>query len=310
MLMILKKVLYVFLTLGINLYICSYLMSKVSARVESRRGYAASRFGSITYPYFKTIKYLSKQSSINLWDALLFLFSILLWAVIPINASILILDFNSGFVVSILFYLAVLAMHVLAARSRYKWMPDHIFREAATIASLFLPVLISLISVIMINNTMNLKELVNQQYDYWNIVYQPLGFLVVFIVAVLQVKVWGLTRKNVTLYGRKIEKEGNGLPRALSRFSKYMLLFYIIALMSIFYWGGWLDLYFIDGNLLLILKFYVMFMLVILIEKAIPEIDSYKYIVDINWKFLVPVSVFNFLLTLIFLIVRKVYGLI
>ncbi|MDD3776088.1 MAG: NADH-quinone oxidoreductase subunit H [Actinomycetota bacterium] len=304
----LKRVLYMLLTLGINLYICSYLISKIPARAESRRGFTLTKAGSIGYPYFKLLKYLSKESRIGIWDIILFLLSLLLWSFVPLTSHIFILDIDSGFLIALFFLWAMLAVQVLAANSRHSRISENIFRQAAMAASLLIPAAVSFLSVIMVNQTMDLKELVNQQYDYWNIVQQPLGFLVVLIAAVLLLKVLGLTRKGSALSSRSIEVEGSGLPLAIHRFSKYMIVFCIIVLMNIFFLGGWLDLHLIDGNLFLIVKFYIMLGIIMLVDKAMPEIDSYKYIVDINWKFLVPVSLFNFGLTLAFLIIRNIYG--
>ncbi|MGM0365651.1 MAG: NADH-quinone oxidoreductase subunit H [Actinomycetota bacterium] len=305
-----RTILYVLLILAINLYLGSYLVSKLSARAELRRGHALSRFGSITYPYFKLLKYLSKESSIMLWDVLLFLFAILVWSVVPITFNLVVMDIGSGFFTSALFYLIVLVMLVFSSQSKYEFQLGNVLREAGMAGTFFLPVLLSFFSIMLINRTIVLREIVNLQYVYWNIVYQPLGFFIVLVSAILQVKILGLTRKNVTLTSRMLERQGGGFPTAISRFAKYTLVFYLVAMINIFYLGGWLDLHFIDGNILLAIKFYIIFIFILLFDKALPEIDNYKYLVDINWKFLVPVSVFNFVLTIAFLILRNLFGMV
>jgi len=310
MAVIIKRVIYVLLSLTINLYIGAYLANKLSARAELRRGYALSRVGGISYPYFKLLKYLSKESSIMLWDVLVFMFSILIWSVVPISSNLAVMDIGSGFFASAFFYLAALAMLVLSSQSKYEFQLGNVLREAGMSITFFLPALLSFLSIMLVNRTISLKEIVNLQYNYWNIVYQPLGFFIVLISAILQVKILGLTRKNITLFSRNLERQGSGFSKAISRFAKYMLAFYLVAMINIFYLGGWLDLYFVDGNILLVIKFYLIFIAILLFDKAMPEIDNHKYLIDINWKFLVPVSVFNFMLTIGFLMLRNIFGVV
>ncbi len=308
MLVILRKVIYIFLCLAASLYIGSYLVEKISARTERRRGYSLTRLGGISYPYFSMLKYLSKESNIALWDGFVFIFSILIWSVIPVNADLVVMDISSGFFVSVFFYFAAIFMLVFSSESKYEFQLGNALREAGAAIAFFLPALLSFLSIILVNRTISLKEVVNLQYDYWNIVYQPLGFFIALISAILLVKILGLTRKNITLFSRILERQGSGLSKAISRFAKYMLTFYLVAMINIFYLGGWLDLRFIDGNIMLVIKFFLIFIVILLFDKAIPEIDNYKYLIDINFKFLIPVSVFNFALTAGFLVLRNLFG--
>lgn len=305
-----SKIIYVFLCIAASLYVGSYLVCKLSARVERRRGYALYRFGSISYPYYKLLKYFSKESHIVLWDILVFMFAVLIWSVVPITVNLAILDISSGFFVSVFFFLAALVMLVLSAQSKYDFQLGNALREAGMAAGFFFPALLSFLSVMLVSGTISLKEIVNLQYDFWNIVYQPLGFLVVLISTILLVKLLGLTRKNITLFSRVLERQGSGFSKAISRFAKYMLVFYLIAIINIFYLGGWRNLYFIHGNIMVAIKFVFILVVVLLFDKALPEIDNYKYLVDINWKFLIPVSLFNLVLTFGFLILRNIFGVV
>ncbi len=55
-------------------------------------------------------------------------------------------------------------------------------RAASQIISYELPMGISLIALLMVTGTLSLKEMVlQQQSGLWNIVYQPLGFLIFLI---------------------------------------------------------------------------------------------------------------------------------
>ena len=50
MLLILEKTVYVLVIVMLNIYICSYLGAKLSARMELRRGYRETRAGGIGFP--------------------------------------------------------------------------------------------------------------------------------------------------------------------------------------------------------------------------------------------------------------------
>ncbi len=305
---IFKRAIYVLLALSAALYAGSYLVCKVPARAERRRGYALFRFGSIGYPYFKLQKYLSKETNIILWDVLLFIFSLLIWSTVPLTGTLVIMDISSGFFVSAFFYLAVLVLLVLASESKYEFQLSNTLRKAGMAWAFFLPALFSFLAIMLLSRTVNMKEIVSLQFGYWNIVYQPLGFFIVLACTILLVKTLGLTRKNITLFSNNQQRQGSGLSKAIGRFAKYMAAFYLVALINIFYLGGWLDLYFIDGNIMLVIKFFLVFIVVLLFDKAIPDVDNYKYLVDINLKFLIPVSVFNLVLTLGFLSARNIFG--
>ncbi len=56
MLIILKKTIYILVIVALNLYVCTYLASKLSSRMELRRGYRMTRIGGIGFP---AIRFLS-----------------------------------------------------------------------------------------------------------------------------------------------------------------------------------------------------------------------------------------------------------
>ena len=89
-----------------------------------------------------------------------------------------------------------------------------------------------------------------------------------------------------------------------------MIVFFLIIILNILYLGGWQGLYIIRGEIILAIKFYIIFVILLVMDKATGRIDSYSLLVRINWKFLVPVSLVNFIVTFGFFIARDVYNLI
>jgi len=307
----LKEIAYLCLIFGINLYICSYLNNKLTARMELRRGYVTPRIRGFTYPVLKLFKYLSKDYKLNIWEFFIFLFSFLIWSIIPITATLVIVDIDFSLIAAALFYIMLLLLNfICASRTSYNFIFSQVTKKVGALLTFVIPVLVNIVSVVLINKTLNLKAIVNFQYNFWNIVYQPLGFLIFFISILLQLKLMGISKRNTFLFTENIDKEGRGMGRAISRLSSYMILFFLIVILIILYLGGWQNIYFIRGEIIFALKFYVIFIVLLLIDKATPGLDSYKYLIGINWRFLIPVSIVNLILTIAFLVFRNMYSFI
>jgi NADH-quinone oxidoreductase subunit H len=311
MMIIFKKVIYIFLIFGINLAVCSYIINKISARSELRRGFIASKAGGFGYPFLEISKYLSKSSKLNIWEIFLFFFSFFIWTVIPFSQTLIIIRVDSDLLAAVLFYIILLFFFLVnASSSSYGFVWSNFLKKVLMMFSFFIPMLFSIASLVLINRTLNLREIVGFQYQYWNIIYQPLGFILMFAAAFAQFKLTGLVRKNTVLFSENAEKEGAGFGRLITRFSNYSMLFFLLVIIVILYLAGWQNLYFVNGNIMFVLKFYILFFIILLLDKATPRLDDYKYLISINWKFLVPISAINFILTIVFFILRNIYNLI
>lgn len=308
---IIKKFLYIFLILVVNLYICFYINSKLVSRMELRRGAGVGKAGGILYPAVRFFGYLSKNSKLNVWEVLIFLISFLIWSVIPITSNLILVDIDFGLFIGLFFYFLLLVLYTInGSNSSYKFITSSVTKKAGMLFSFFIPILFNILGVVLISKTFSIKEIVNAQYQYWNVVFQPLGFIIVFIAVLFNFKISGLRNSDTFLFFDNIDKEGKGLGRAIVRLSGYFGLFFLIILLNLLYFGGWQRLYFIRGELMLAIKFYVFFIIILLIDKATPNLNDYRYLSSINWKFLVPISCVNILLTIGFLAYRNIFDFI
>lgn len=311
MLVILKKIFYILLILVINLHICSYINSKFVSRMELRRGPKIAKVGVISYPASRFFEYLSRDCKISIWEVLIFIVSFLIWSVTPITSRLVLIDVDFSLLPSLFFYILFLMLNFLnGSRTSYKFIFSAVTRKNGMLLSFFIPVLFSVSSVVLVSKTLSIKNIINSQYQHWNIVYQPLGFIIIFIAVLFQFKILGISKKNIFLFVENINKEGGGLGKAITRLSDYIGAFFLIVLLISLYLGGWQRIYFIKEEVMLALKFYIIFILVLLIDKATPKLNDYRYLFSINWGFLVPLSVVNFTLTLGFLIYRNVFNFI
>ena len=311
MLFVFKKMFYIFAVLLVNLYICEYIGNKFTARIELRRGYRITRIRGAGFPLIRFFKYLARDSKINIWTFFIFLLSFLMWSAVPITASLVLIEMDYSLLVAITFYIGlIIILFFNSSRTSYSAIFSEASKKVLILLSFLLPILFSTVSIVLISKTLSLKEIVNSQYQYWNIILQPLGFITFFISLFLQLKLLGIIRKSYLSTEIDIGKEGIGLGKIVEKISAYMIVLFLIIILNILYLGGWQNIYFIRGEIILTVKFYFIFILLLLMDKAIGRIDSYKLLVRINWKFLIPVSLVNFIVTLGFFITRNVYNLI
>ena len=311
MLIIFKKVFYILAILLVNLYICEYLSNKLTARMDLRRGYRISGTKGIGFPLVRFFKYISRSERTNIWTFFIFLFSLLMWSVVPITANLILIEMDYSLLVALTFYIIlIILLFFNSGRTSYSDAYSESGKKILILLSFLIPALFSIASIVLINRTLSLKEIVNSQHQYWNVILQPLGFMTFFISIFLQLKLLGIRGKSYLSPGANIGKEGTGLGKIIEKFSTYMIVFFLIIILNILYLGGWQGIYIIRGEIILAIKFYIIFVILLLMDKALGRIDSYGMLVRINWKFLVPVSLVNFIVTFGFFIARDVYNLI
>ena len=312
MLIILKKIAYILIIAVTNLYICSYLGAKLSARMELRRGYKITRVGGIGFPAKRLFSHLARGPRIDIWGFMLFVFSLLIWTVLPIRADLVLVDIDSSLMAAFLFYLIIIILNLSSqSRTRYGIIRGQMGKKILSVISLAIPFFFSIASIVLLNKTLSLKEIVGIQYEYWNITYQPLGFIIALISVTMILKILGLNRKETMGISGIDEKEGGGLSKAVLRFSEYTIIIFMTYMIVILYLGGYKNLYFIRGDVILGIKFYVLFILILFFEKALGNsIYDTRLLMRINGRFLIPMSVINFIVTFAFFIFRNIYSLI
>ncbi len=297
---------YILIILSINLYICEYISNKLLARAELRRGYGITRMRSVGFPLKRFLKYLSKDNRLSIWTFFIFLLSFLIWTTVPITSNLVLVEMDYSLLTAVTFYIGLIIMLFLNSVSTfYNGIFSEVSKKILILLSFLIPGLLSIASIVFISKTLNLKEIVNSQHQYWNIIFQPLGFISLFTSSLLQLKLLGIGRNNYLSGDIKIGREGIGLGKIIERFSAYMIVFFLIVVLSILYLGGWQSMYFIRGEIMIAVKFYFIYVILLLLDKATSRIDSYKLLVKVNWRFLLPLSLVNFVVTFGFSIIRS-----
>lgn len=182
-------------------------------------------------------------------------------------------------------------------------------RAASQIISYELAMGMALIALLMLNGTLSLKEIVEEQrHSYWNVVYQPLGFIIFMICAFAECNrsPFDLAEAENELNGG-YHLEYSSMKLGFFLFAEYINMFISSALMATLYFGGYafpyMDKLGLDGNILTILGTLVLFIkticfifLFMWVRWTIPRF-RYDQLMRLGWNYLIPIALANMLIT-------------
>jgi len=320
-------VVVVFASLGIAMY-TTFAERKVAAILQDRRGpNRAGPFG-LLQPLADGMKLFFKEEIIPnfsskflfvMGPALAMLTACMTSAVIPWgdkidffgrSVNLQIADVNIG----ILYVFGVVSLGVYgimigswASNNKFSLMGG--LRAASQIISYELAMGISLIALLMITGTLSLKEMVvQQQHGYWNVVLQPLGFLIFLVCAFAECNrtPFDLPEAENELIGG-YHTEYSSMKLGFYLFSEYINMFISSVVMATLFFGGY-DIPFFDESVLapnlaailgivaLMTKVIAFIFLFMWVRWTIPRF-RYDQLMHLGWRILIPLALFNMLAT-------------
>ncbi len=329
--LIIEKLVLIIIVVMASLVIAMYATygeRKIAAVLQDRRGpNRAGPFG-ILQPLADGLKLFFKEEIIPdfsskflfiLGPSLAMFTAIMASAIVPwgdtvhlfgINISLQIADVNVG----ILYVFAVVSMGVYgimigswASNNKFSLMGG--LRAASQIISYELAMGITIIALLMVTGTLSLKEMVlQQQAGYWNIVYQPLGFLLFLICSFAECNraPFDLSEAESELIGG-YHTEYSSMKLGFYLFSEYINMFVSSVIMATLFFGGY-DIPFVQeanydqnwmalfGVLALMAKVIGFIFLFMWVRWTIPRF-RYDQLMNLGWRILIPISLFNMLVT-------------
>jgi len=173
---------------------------------------------------------------------LLLVGALLSLAVIPLAPGLIATDLATG----ALFFNAALA-YVLVALIMAGWGPDGAYgmiggwRFLGQLIGYAMLVVMPITAVAMRAQSLSTVEIVTSQGQLWNIVYQPLGFVLFAFagMAMAFVPPFDLPVAAGDLAGG-VEAEYTGARRLVFRLGRMVLILSVASAMTVFYLGGWL----------------------------------------------------------------------
>ena len=318
----------VFASLGIALY-TTFGERKVAAILQDRQGPSRAGPFGLLQPLADGLKLISKEEIIpshaNKWlfilgPGLAMTASLMTCAVIPWSTAVdvfgrhvelQVADVNIG----LLYVFAVVSMGVYgimiggwASNNKFSLMSA--LRAASQAISYELAMGLALIALLMTTGSLSLKTIVEQQVsgNWWNIVYQPLGFLLFFVAALAECNRTPFDlpeAENELNFG--YHQEYSSMKLGFYLFAEYINMIMSSAIMASMYFGGY-DLPFFNeasvspniaaliGVGTLLIKIVLFIFLFMWIRWTIPRF-RYDQLMNLGWKTMIPLALFNLLLT-------------
>lgn len=186
-------------------------------------------------------------------------------------------------------------------------------RAASQIISYELAMGISLIALIMVTGSLSLKVMVGQQMDgVWNIINQPLGFMIflVCVFAECNRTPFDLPEAENELIGG-YHTEYSSMKLGFYLFAEYINMFISSAVLSTLFFGGYdipgvNDAHLLESigtnwmallhGLMLFAKIAFFLFLFMWVRWTIPRF-RYDQLMNLGWKMLIPLALFNMLVT-------------
>ncbi len=226
-----------------------------------------------------------------------------MWAVVPFAVNILGTKLNVGalYIISV-GSLGTLAIMMGGWSSNNKYALLGAFRTVAQLVSYEAPLLLSLLVPVILARSMDLNEIVQAQH-VWFVVAAPVAALIFFATSVAEVGRTPfdlLEAESEIVAGFHIEY--TGMKFGMFFVAEFLHAFTVGALTAVLFLGGWrgpgAEAYPLLGVLYFMLKAFAGYFIVILMRAALPRIRI-DHMLDLNWKFLVPVSLAAIVLTLL-----------
>jgi NADH-quinone oxidoreductase subunit H len=196
-------------------------------------------------------------------------------------------------------------------------------RASAQMISYEIAMGLSIIALIIMTGTLSLGEISAQQaggvggdWNMWNVVYQPLGFLIFIVCAFAECNrtPFDLPECETELVGG-YHTEYSSMKLGFYLFAEYINMFVSSAVISTLYFGGYNFPFMNDlgldhntisiiGTVVLFAKISFFIFFFMWIRWTIPRF-RYDQLMNLGWKILIPLAVFNIFLTGLIMILFK-----
>ena len=320
--MILADIIYLFLKASLLLsfilvvvLVLTLAERKALARIQQRKGPNRVGFKGFLQPFADALKLLTKEdilpSSANkriFWIAPLavFLPGFLIWVTIPMAQEVVLSNLDMGlFYITAISVLSVMGLLMAGWGSANKWAMIGGLRAAGQLISYEIPFIMAILSIAILAQSFNLKEIVDDQRTWPFALKQPLG-LFIFLTAGLA----ELGRTPFDIHHAESEVVGgpfveySGAHWSVFYLAEYMNTFTVAVLTVILFLGGWQSpampftgtLQMIVSLLWFLTKTTLVIWVIFWIRGTYPRLRI-DQLMSFGWKILVPASFINIFLT-------------
>jgi NADH-quinone oxidoreductase subunit H len=219
------------------------------------------------------------------------------FAVIPIAPGIGIVDLNIG----LLFFLALTSLSVYsvvlagwASNNKYSLLGG--LRGAAQMLSYEVFMGLSLLGVVLLAGSFNLRDIVQAQRDLWYIGPQFVGFVIFFIAGIAETHrlPFDLPEAESELVAG-FHTEYSSMKFGIFFIGEYVGILLVSAMMVTLFLGGWLGPV-LPPVIWFLVKLGFFVGLFILLRASLPR-PRYDQLMAYGWKVMLPLSLLNLVIT-------------
>jgi NADH-quinone oxidoreductase subunit H len=219
------------------------------------------------------------------------------FTIIPFAPGIEVIDLNIG----LLFFLAMSSLGVYsvalagwASSSKYSLLGG--LRASAQMLSYEVFMGLSLMGVVMIAGSFNLREIVEAQRHVWFVVWQPIGFVVFFIAGIAETHrlPFDLPEAESELVAG-YHSEYSGMKFGMFFVGEYLGITLISSLTTALFFGGWLGPV-LPPLVWFLIKTFAFISFFILLRASLPR-PRYDQLMSFGWKVMLPLALVNLMVT-------------
>ncbi|MBF2073168.1 MAG: NADH-quinone oxidoreductase subunit NuoH [Synechococcales cyanobacterium C42_A2020_086] len=313
--------------------VATWMERKISAAAQQRIGPEYMGPFGMMVPAADVLKLLFKENvspaKTDPWlfalaPLLVFIPIFLSYLIVPFGQRIVITDLSVGVFLWIsLSSIAPIGLLMAGYSSNNKYSLLGGLRAAAQSISYEIPLALSVLAIAMMSNSLSTIDIVEQQSGYgilsWNVWRQPVGFIIFWIAALAEAErlPFDLPEAEEELVAG-YQTEYGAVKFMMLYAGSYANLVLSALMVAVLYLGGWESpipvgmladllgvsettpwLQLITGSLGIIMtlfKAYLMLFLAVLLRWTVPRVRI-DQLLDLGWKFLLPISLVNLLLT-------------
>ena len=290
----------------------TWLERKALGRLQRRLGPTRSGPMGLLQPVADGIKLMIKEDIVPtssekaiFWGAplIVMLSAFMIWVTIPGAENAVIKNLELGLFYIIAFSVVGILGLVLAGwGSANKYGTLGGLRAAAQLISYEIPIIMVAVSVAMLAQSLDMREIVNQQSSYPFFLVQPLGLVIFFIAGLAEVG-----RTPFDIYFAESEIVGgpfveySGAHWSLFFLAEYINTFAIAALTVILFFGGWLGpgLTGFWAVIWFLVKVYLVILVIFWIRGTFPRLRI-DQLMAFAWKVVVPLSFISVVMTAVY----------
>lgn len=289
------------------------LERKLVGRIQNRYGPNRVGFWGLLQPLADGVKMLTKEDIVPsradklahfIAPVAIVIPALLIFAVLPFGKGMVAVDLSIG----ILFFLALSStttiwIFIASWASRNKFSLIGGMRSVAQMISYEIPMVLSIVPVLLVVGSFSTVSIVEAQSGFNWFVFTPwglVGFFLFFITGVAEVNrtPFDLPEGESEIVAG-FHTEYSGMKFALFYMAEFMNTFSISGIVATLYLGGWQGPFF-PSWIWFLVKTYALIFVMMWFRGTLPRLRV-DQLMAFAWKFLLPLSLINILVTGIWL---------